>query len=168
MTKIIIFGNSGSGKSSLAKKLVKQYQAAHLDLDTLAWLDTQPPQRAPLEQSQGAIKNFCEQNNRWIVEGCYADLLRLLKTQASKMIFINSPVKTCIDNSYSRPWEPHKYASKEQQDANLEMLIQWIKAYDTRDDEFSLKAHQQLFDDFSGIKIELNSNQAINQFLSSR
>ena len=36
--KLVIFGNSASGKSSLAKKLAEQAQLAHLDLDTLAWL----------------------------------------------------------------------------------------------------------------------------------
>ncbi len=164
MPRILIFGNSGSGKSTLAKKLADKYQAAHLDLDTLAWLDTHPPKRAALEQSKQAIEIFCEQNKHWIIEGCYADLLALLKEQTGQMLFLNPGVKACIDNCHCRPWEPHKYASKQAQDANLELLINWIKDYEQRDDEFSQTAHQTLFDNFTGIKQLLQSNDEINQF----
>ncbi len=38
------------------------------------------------------------------------------------------------------------------------MLIDWIKQYDVRDDEFSLKAHRELFDNFGGKKVEYTSN----------
>jgi len=166
MTQIVVFGNSGAGKSSLSKKLAQHYKAAHLDLDTLAWLNTQPPMRAALEQSQQAIETFCKQNKHWIIEGCYADLLALLNNQTDQMLFLNSGVKACIDNCHSRPWEPHKYESKQAQDANLELLINWIKDYEKRDDEFSLVAHQKLFESFSGSKYQLKSNQAINLYLS--
>lgn len=60
-----------------------------------------------------------------------------------------------------RPWEPHKYPSKEAQDANLEMLIGWIAEYETRTDTFSLAAHRALFDRFTGDKIELTKLEAI-------
>ena len=60
--KIVIFGNSASGKSSLAKKLAKQDQLAHLDLDTLAWLPavspTSPPQRQSIDVSVAEISSI--------------------------------------------------------------------------------------------------------------
>jgi hypothetical protein len=37
-----------------------------------------------------------------------------------------------VANAFSRPWEPHKYLSKEAQDANLEMLMGWIRAYEDK------------------------------------
>ena len=36
MNKVLIFGNSASGKSTLALNLASQYKLSHLDLDTLA------------------------------------------------------------------------------------------------------------------------------------
>ncbi len=51
LNNILIFGNSASGKSSLAKNLCETYALAHLDLDTLAWESTLPPERKPLEVS---------------------------------------------------------------------------------------------------------------------
>ena len=63
MPKIIIFGNSGSGKTTLAKKLAQKYQCAHLDLDTLAWLDTQAPTRQPIDVSQKQLQQFTEKSH---------------------------------------------------------------------------------------------------------
>jgi hypothetical protein len=39
------------------------------------------------------------------------------------------------------------------------MLVEWIEQYDERSDEFSLAAHQRLFDGFAGSKHEYRSNQ---------
>lgn len=48
----VIFGNSGAGKSTYAKKLVTSQQAAHLDMDNLAWEATNPPTRPQLGGQQ--------------------------------------------------------------------------------------------------------------------
>ncbi|EWH09558.1 hypothetical protein DS2_12023 [Catenovulum agarivorans DS-2] len=158
MNKIIIFGNSGSGKSTLAKRLSNLHGLANLDLDTIAWLDTNPPQRMPLEQSVKVIDDFLQQNTHWVIEGCYADLLEYVAPKASKLIFLNLPVNMCIDNAKKRPWEPHKYPSKQAQDQNLSMLIDWIKQYPTRNDTFSQKAHEKLYQEFEGHKEILAEN----------
>jgi hypothetical protein len=39
----------------------------------------------------------------------------------------------------------------------LDKLIQWVKDYENRDDEFGLKRHRQLFDNFRGRKREYTS-----------
>jgi hypothetical protein len=62
-----------------------------------------------------------------------------------------------VQNCRARPWEPHKYASKAEQDANLPMLLDWVRAYDSRDDEFSLRAHRRLFKSFNGPKREVGA-----------
>ena len=62
MKKILLFGNSSSGKSTLAKKLCADGELAHLDLDTLAWLPRSPPQRAPLDISSDKIQTFTSEN----------------------------------------------------------------------------------------------------------
>ena len=154
MRRIVIFGNSGAGKSTLARKLSSEHGLAHLDLDTLAWEPTSPPRRRSLESSAGAVARFVEQKPSWVIEGCYADLLELVVPGCTEMIFLNPGVEACIENCRARPWEPHKYASKAAQDENLEMLIQWVREYETRDDELSLASHRRLFESFSGVKRE--------------
>lgn len=161
--KIVIFGNSASGKSSLAKKLAKQEQLAHLDLDTLAWLPavspTSPPQRQSIDVSVAEIRVFISQHNSWVIEGCYSDLLAYTLTECSEVVFMNLPVALCIENAKNRPWESHKYQSKAAQDANLTMLIDWIAQYEQRSDTFSKSAHQKLFDGFTGKKTQYINNQ---------
>jgi adenylate kinase family enzyme len=158
MQRILIFGNSGSGKSTLAKSYVVNYGYSHLDLDDLAWQDTAPPCRKPIEESAFQIKVFTDLHSDWVIEGCYTDLLELVLKDITKMIFLNPGIETCIDNCKSRPWEPHKYPTSKQQDDNLKMLIQWVRNYTERTDQFSLQAHRTLFDSFHGIKVEYQSN----------
>jgi len=161
MEKIVIFGNSGSGKSTLAKMYSNKYALHHLDLDTLAWLNTTPPQRKSIEESAVIIKTFLNKNLNWVVEGCYSDLLNIVIKEATKVIFLNPGVEVCINNCKKRPWEPHKYKSLEEQNKNLEMLINWVREYPVRNDEFSLNSHDKLFKEFSGEKEQYTSNHRL-------
>ena len=158
MRRILLFGNSGSGKSTLASRLSNSTMA-HLDLDSLAWLPSQPPQRMPLAESKVLIDEFTAKNDAWVIEGCYTDLLEILAEDATELVFLNLPIQQCLQNAESRPWEPHKYDSKEAQDANLEMLLGWIAQYEHRDDVFSLAAHTNFYEGFSGTKTCILSNE---------
>lgn len=159
MLRLVIFGNSGSGKSTLAKKRAAEIGCVHLDLDTVAWDPACPmPTRMAIDDSRKLIDAFLDEHDEWVIEGCYADLIGLVLPRATEMIFLNPGIETCIANARRRPWEPHKYASKEEQDAKLEFLIGWIRDYESRDDEFSLKAHRRLFDGFAGAKREVPSD----------
>ena len=159
MRKALIFGNSGSGKSTLAKELCDSEGLAHLDLDTLAWEATVPPERKPLNESSQEIQRFIESSDGWIIEGCYTDLLEQAVPFSNEVIFLNLPIEACIHNAKKRSWEPHKYESKEEQDANLEMLIDWISQYNQRTDTFSEKSHRALYDAFQGKKMIYTSNE---------
>ena len=158
LRRILIFGNSASGKSTLAAELSKSEGLAHLDLDHLAWLPSIPPQRNSLEDSRQKILEFISQNNDWLIEGCYIDLLEIAKSEATEVIFMNLPVELCIENAINRPWEPLKYESKEAQDKNLDMLIDWISQYTHRRDIFSLEAHLKFYEQFDGTKTIFTSN----------
>ena len=148
-------GNSGSGKSTLASRLARESGLAHLDLDTLAWLPEMPPRRAPFAESVAQIEAFTAAHDAWVVEGCYADLLAAAIRQCTRLVFLNPGVEVCVANCRARPWEPHKYSSKQAQDENLELLVGWVRDYAARDDEFSLRAHRALYDAFAGDKAEL-------------
>lgn len=160
MKKTVIFGNSGSGKSTLAIALARRHDAAHLDLDTIAWQAEQPTVRADFAESRAALLRFIENNESWIIEGCYSDLLREATNYCTELIFLNPGVEACVANCRARPWEPHKYATLEAQNENLKMLIDWVREYEIREDEFSLQAHRRLFDSFAGTKVEYRSNAA--------
>ena len=95
------------------------------------------------------------------IEGCYSDLLEIALPKSSEIIYLNLPVEACIANAKARPWEPHKYDSKEAQDANLGMLIDWIAQYTVRNDTFSKSAHEALYKGYKGKKTMYSGNEHI-------
>jgi len=164
MIRLLIFGNSGSGKSTLARSYSKHFGIAHLDLDEIAW--EAAGVRKGLEASIGELKEFVSTNVEWVIEGCYGSLISEATTWAREMIFLNPGIEDCQENCQSRPWEPHKYESKETQDKNLEMLLKWVSEYTSRSDEFSYSAHKAIYDTFNGKKAELRSNAEIREKVS--
>jgi hypothetical protein len=171
MRRIVVFGNSGSGKTTLARVLTSQYGLAHLDLDSLAWdssgvqvqtmtLDDWAafvPRRRSLTESASTIRDFIHEHSEWVIEGCYGDLLEQVLPYASEVRFLNPGVEACIANCRARPWEPEKYPSKEAQDQKLDFLLDWVREYESRADEYSLARHRELFEGFRGPKVELSS-----------
>jgi len=159
LRKVLIFGNSGSGKSTLAKRICSAENLSHLDLDTLAWKPTIPPERKSLKESSIEISMFIKKNRGWVIEGCYSDLLEISMPFSNEIIFMNLTVEMCIENAKNRPWEPHKYESKEEQDKNLDMLTNWISQYSERTDIFSESAHRKLYEHYSGTKKMVTNNE---------
>ncbi len=160
MRKVLIFGNSASGKSTLARHISASEGLAHLDLDGLAWTDSSPPERQSILLSAKQIDDFISSHTGWVVEGCYSDLIELIIAEASEVIFLDVSIEQCLENAKARPWEPHKYASKAAQDANLDMLLDWITQYSERVDTFSRAAHLALYEAFNGEKLIYTSNES--------
>ena len=61
-------------------------------------------------------------------------------------------IEQCIENAKKRAWEPYQYSSKEAQEKNLPMLIDWIASYETRNDTFSKQALHHKFEVIKSIR----------------
>jgi len=153
--RVAIVGNSGSGKSTLAQHIAATHSLPSLDLDSVVW----EPGKVAVPRSDDAagrdVRAFCEQHDDWIVEGCYADLTRRTLGYFPLLLFMDPGVDACLSNCRRRPWEPNKYASKDEQDARLEFLMSWVRDYYTRSGDRSLAEHQALFDAYRGPKRRL-------------
>lgn len=153
--RIALVGNSGSGKSTLARRFAHAHDLQMLDLDTVAW---EPGQIAVPREPQLAVaevRHFCASTPRWVVEGCYAGLIREALPHASILLLLEPGVEQCLANCRSRPWEPHKYKSRQEQDRQLAFLLDWVRAYYVRGGDASLREHQALFDGYDGQKYKL-------------
>lgn len=153
--KTILLGNAGSGKSTLSRRLLAKEPAARLSLDEVAFQDG--TERRPLQESIGDVRRFIAEHESWIIEGCYADIIEPILPHCQQLIFLNPGVDVCVAHCRARPWEPEKFGSSTEQDANLENLIEWVRSYETRPDEYGLSRHRKLYDAFPGKKVELNT-----------
>ena len=154
--RVAILGNSGSGKSTLARELARRFSLPTLDLDTVAWVPGQvavPRERAVALQE---VASFCQQRE-WVIEGCYAGLIQATLPLDPTLLFLDPGVEACLAHCRSRPWEPHKYASKEAQEEKLAFLLSWVEGYDTRQDELSRWAHEAVFQGYRGPKQRLSA-----------
>ncbi len=145
---------------SRPQQIAAAHSIASLDLDTVAWEPGKVAVARTPEAAAADVAAFCSGHDRWVVEGCYAGLVAQALTHSPILLFLDPGVDACLANCRSRPWEPHKYASKVEQDAKLEFLLSWVRSYYSRDDELSLSAHQSLFESYRGLKLRLAHRDA--------
>ncbi len=153
--KTFILGNAGSGKTTLAAKLANESGAARLSLDDVAFGGG--TKRRPVEESVADLMQFIASHDSWVIEGCYAEIISAVIKEDHELVFLNPGSETCVARCRDRAWEPEKFASPEEQQQHLEALIDWVRSYETRADEYGLQAHRQFFDDFPGGKWEVTA-----------
>jgi adenylate kinase family enzyme len=164
--RIALIGNSGSGKSTLARQLASVHALPMLDLDTVAWEAGKVAVARDPDAAAHDVQRFCESSQSWVVEGCYATLVRAALAYAPVLLFLEPGVEACLANCRSRPWEPHKYESRQVQDQHLEFLLAWVREYYSRGGELSLAAHQILFDEYHGPKHKLTGRSDASQLVA--
>lgn len=150
--RILVFGNSGSGKTTLAGRLAREHGLAHLDLDAIVWEPGEAAVQRPAGVVSALLAEFLAGTPRWVIEGCYGELVEACAQHCTELVFLDPGVEACLEHNRQRPWEPHKYPSKEAQDAMLEGLQEWVAGYYRRDDPWSYRAHCRIFDGFAGRK----------------
>lgn len=164
--KIILLGNAGAGKSTMARRLINGRSIPRLSLDEIAWAEG--TERKPLEESVEYLRKFIDDNEQWIIEGCYSDLVEVALPFCDELRFLNPGIEVCVEHCLKRPWEPEKFSIETEQRENLANLISWVRQYETRTDEYGLQRHRQIFKSFPGKKREYTSiSQYIDEQASS-
>ncbi|WLT32313.1 hypothetical protein [Geothrix sp. PMB-07] len=150
--RIAILGNSGSGKSTLARGFAQCHHLEAVDLDTFAWEPGKIAVPRDPAVALAEVAAFCQRQSQWVIEGCYANLIEATLPHHPLLVFLDPGPEVCRAHCLNRPWEPHKYASKAEQDEKLTYLLGWVEAYYTRDGDMSHRAHRALFDAYAGPK----------------
>ncbi|HMF45539.1 MAG TPA: hypothetical protein VKE29_02595 [Candidatus Udaeobacter sp.] len=152
--KVLVFGNSGSGKSTYAQSLATRESLAHLDLDSIVWEPRKIAVQRSSESMAASLKSFIDSHPAWVIEGCYGELVRAASTHCTLLVFLNPGIDACLAHNLKRPWEPHKYASLELQNRMLGQRQKWVAEYYQRQDAWSYRFHREIFDAFTGPKVE--------------
>ena len=100
--RVILLGNAGAGKSTMARRLIGERMIPRLSLDEIAW--DEGTQRKPLDASSRELEAFLQRNEQWVIEGCYGDLVELALPHCSELRFLNPGVEACVEHCRRRPW----------------------------------------------------------------
>lgn len=90
--KILIIGIVASGKTTLAKKLSKELNIKHYEIDSIVHDDLNKRKRTEEEQKEIIIN--IDKSNNWIIEGVLRKNLYYLLDMADKIIYLDIPLKT--------------------------------------------------------------------------
>jgi len=157
ISRTIIIGNSGSGKSWLAARLAAKLGCPHIDLDAIHWL-AEGYNQARDRSAAIALTRSAAAQDKWIIEGIYGWLACEALSNATSLIWLRLSEQECIANIQSRGRRGN--ASTQ----SFSDLQDWAATYRTRTGSSSYIAHQGFFDDFSGAKLSLQDRREIAEF----
>lgn len=156
--RTLIFGNSGSGKTWLARKLAEARRRTPIHLDDLRW---EPGNYGVARDNQTVVNEVIEAGraDQWLMEGVYGWLAKPVLARATTLVWIDLPEEECMANVKARGIQGNGSV------AAFEELLRWISEYRVRDNSSCYKAHSQLFAGFSAARFQLRSRPEISDFL---
>lgn len=135
--KILIIGIVASGKTTLAKKLSKEYNIKHYEIDLIVHDDKDNYKRTNEEQ-QNLIKRINE-NDNWIIEGTLRKNLFNLLQLADIIIYLDIPLMVRKRRILTRFIKQKLRIEKSNYKPDLKMLknmYKWTKDFEKNKKEF--------------------------------
>src|SRR5262245_34720174 len=97
--KVLVFGNSGSGKSTYARALAARKGLAHLDSDSIVWEPGKIAVQRPPKSVQASLRSFIDSHPAWVIEGCDGELVRAASALCTLRVFLNPGMDACLANN---------------------------------------------------------------------
>jgi adenylate kinase family enzyme len=163
--RVVIIGNSGSGKSHLARHLTQAGQTEVIHLDRIFWVPGGFNDKRPSEVVERQIKEK-KAARAWIVEGVFGELALRFFDRADLLIWLDMPWETCRESLLARGSESAKQLDPATAEARFQQLLIWAADYWKRTDLRSHSGHARLFSEFAGDKIRFDQRLAVDRYLS--
>lgn len=135
--KILIIGNLGTGKTTLAKKFAKEYSIKHYEIDSIVHDDNNGGIKRSFEE-QNRIVNNINKEKHWIIEGVLRGNLYCLLEMADKIIYLDiSKRKTNIRilTRYIKQKLKIEKANYEPTIKMLKQIYKWSNKYENNKNE---------------------------------
>jgi adenylate kinase family enzyme len=158
--RVLILGNSGSGKTWLANALAQRCKVPVIELDSLHWMAGGFNQRRPPDEAKGAVRNAAALD-AWIIEGVFGWLAREAISRTTILVWLVIPEDECVGNLGNRSMK-----SGEDQESRS-ALLQWCSEYKMRKNANSYSGHLNIYEAFVGEKHLLRTRDEIEGFLSA-
>lgn len=141
--KILIVGTVGTGKTTLARKLSKEYNIKYYEIDSIVHDDVNKKKRTP--QQQNEIISNIDKEDGWIIEGVLRENLEYLLEIAEKIIYLDIPKNIRNKRILTRYIKQKIGIEKSNYKPNLEMLkmmYKWSNEFEKNRDEFENKLNK--------------------------
>ena len=167
--KILIFGNSGVGKTTLSKKLSEKLNIPYVHLDSLYWLENW--QSTPRQQFIEKVDAFIDAHPTFVMDGNYmtSGTLESRLKVADTLIFLDYPTQMALNGIKQREKTYHGRARSDMADGCIEKIDQEFLTYvlnfnETRRPSILelLQSHQRSHQTF-----RFSHRPALNTFLES-
>jgi adenylate kinase family enzyme len=93
MQRVNVVGTSGSGKSSVGKRLARQMGVPYVELDALSWEPNWVAAPTPILRDRVAAAIAGE---AWVVDGNYSAVRDLLWARVDTVIWLDLPLRTVV------------------------------------------------------------------------
>ena len=165
VNKVLIIGNSGSGKSWLSSRLSKQLNMKEVNLDSVYWEPGGFNKKRSPETVESELTKLCSEY-QWVSEGVFGALAEKLIPAADALIFLDIDLDTCEQSLLFRGSESSKQLDPQLAEENFKELLKWTSEYKSRTSKNSFDFHFQLFNEFDGKKFHLKTRNEVNLFIS--
>ena len=161
--RILIVGDSGRGKSTMADFLSKNLNLKHQDLDDFFWEKKFTVKRDKSNQLE-MVKNFLKENNEWVIEGTTRDMASLCMKDAD--VIIHMWFKSILDQLICI--SKRSYKRKEKFGPYFDLCFTTIlKRYKLGKRNMGKPSVKELIDEYSEKVINLSSWEDITNFKDS-
>jgi len=160
LKRTVVVGNSGSGKSSLARSIAELIKAPAIDLDLIHWRDEAYGSRQDETVAKRLVAEVAARP-AWVIEGVYGWLARLALPSATLLIWLDLPWEDCRAGLVARGLR------RGMTSADQAALVAWAAEYWTRDSSSSYYGHLRLFEAFNWTKLRFTSRSKVEQFASA-
>ncbi len=160
--KILIIGMVASGKTTLARRLSKDNNITHYEIDSIVHDDIKKRKR-PNDEQQKIIQNINKQDS-WIIEGTLRKNLYNILEIADKIIYLDIPLKVRKRRIFSRFIKQKMKIEKCNYIPNIEILknmYKWTNDFEESKVEFE----EKLFKYKEKVFILKNAKQVKNYIL---
>jgi len=156
--RVIVIGNSGSGKTTVANRIGNLFSIPVIGLDAFHWQgDGYGRKRDEKEARQLVLQATTAP--RWVVEGVFGWLVDVAVERATALIWLDIPWDECREGLLARGLP--RGATEE----SFTNLLAWSEAYWVRTTSSSFEGHLHLYEAFQSTRIRLRCREEVREFL---